>query len=146
MTDSYALSSPSSSSSVSNFVVPAPIQALQLALLQCQPRSVIQFSLRFLNDEKLHASNTNLISIHHAIHMLPFLITRPDDFKDCCCTLFVSAQSTPNLFGDNNNSALAPTGTPYFREYLDGSTICELIQAMDVASLFTTNAVIDEVR
>jgi hypothetical protein len=74
------------------------LSSLQLAICQCRPKSFIQFSIKYFQDEKLPSTFTasstgvaggavgsssssstesqivSIIEENHAIHMLPFLI------------------------------------------------------------------------
>ncbi len=137
------------------------VLGLQSAIVVCQPRSVIPFALRYLQDEKL--ISPSLVPVYHAVQMIPYLITQPDELKDAACTVFCALQSQSTIFSGersnaNGNADILPnppnsTNTnpasvpsPYFREYLDGNQVSEVIQVMDLSSLCQTHPVVDEVN
>lgn len=144
------------------------VLSLQTAIATCRPRSVIPFALRYLQDEKQIAPAW--LPAYHAAQMLPYLITQPDEMKDVACTLFCALQTQANIFSDravaiaNNSTSSATAGgieqlpnppasngtliatTGFFREYLDGSQVSEVIQIMDLPSMGQVHPVVDEVR
>jgi hypothetical protein len=128
---------------------------------------VIPFALRYLQDEKQIAPAW--LTAYHAAQMLPYLITQPDEMKDVACTLFCALQTQANIFSDravaiatnstssataggveplpnppaSNGTLIATTG--FFREYLDGSQVSEVIQIMDLPSMGQVHPVVDEI-
>lgn len=140
------------------FPVSSSVVSLQSALVTCQPRSLVSFSLRYLQDEKQCSSNS--LYIYHAIQMLPYLITQPDDMKDMACTIFCAIQTqgmvnergignveslpNPPLSGAVSAATTTPNATT-FREYLDGNQVSEIIQLMDLPSLGQSHSIVDEV-
>ena len=64
---------------------------LQNAIKLCRPQNVINFTIRYLQDEK-SSSSIQRIEENHAIHMLPFLITQPEEFYNVACTIFCVQQ------------------------------------------------------
>jgi hypothetical protein len=157
-------------------------QNLQSSCLLGRPKSVIQFSIRYLNDEKLTfqfpssfnytmASSVYLqvIEEYHAIHLLPFLITQPDEFRNIACIIFSAEQmnghfskdlhqyatntgsSKPLTLGSNSVDNLKDlskqnnTVTNNYREFLDGNTLLDIIQAMDLPSYGLQMNYLDEV-
>lgn len=132
--------------------IPPCVMSLQAAIMACRPRSMINFSIRFLQDEKNASSNPSLLSILHAIHMLPFMITQSEEFRDISCLIFC-AQQNQQLYLLSSADAISATtaaqllnGANIFREYLDGSQIMEVIQLMDLPSIGLQHAAVDEVR
>jgi hypothetical protein len=124
------------------------ISSLQAALQICKPKAVIPFSIRFLQDEKqyLHSPNLGLV---HAIQMMPFLISQPEEMKDNACIIFCALQSQ-NFSSTESSSLSIPiisqATTNYFREYLDGNQVLDIIQLMDLQSLGLSHAIIEEVK
>lgn len=60
------------------------IRIFEEQVLQCRPRNVISFAVRYFHDEK----NSSKISYAHALHSLPFLLRVPDSFRNAACTVF----------------------------------------------------------
>lgn len=141
-------------SELPSFAVSPSILALQSAIAICKPRSIIPFSIRFLQDEKSIPAAS--LPIYHAVQMLPYLIAQPDDMRDTACSIFCALQTQPNIFNERpgaldslpnpptGSSTAAASGT-VFREYLDGNQVSEVIQLMDLPSLGQSHPVVDEV-
>jgi hypothetical protein len=162
---------------------------LQASCLMGRPKSVVQFAIRYLSDEKVtfqfpvHFNYTmpsnvylQIIEEYHAIHLLPFLITQPEEFRNIACVIFSTeqmhghfAQDLHQYSSNNVSPAIAMTArqsilgsvstdsakdrasgkqsqfSPNYREFLDGSTLLDIIQAMDLPSLGLQQNYIDEV-
>lgn len=141
-------------SELPSVAVAPSILALQSAIAICKPRSIIPFSIRFLQDEKSITATS--LPIYHAVQMLPYLIAQPDDMRDTACSIFCALQTQPNIFNERPgamdslpnppavSSTAAASGTT-FREYLDGNQVSEVIQLMDLPSLGHSHPVVDEV-
>jgi hypothetical protein len=81
---------------------------LESTCVLCKPKSIFQFCLRYLNDEKLslpssviqnfqnHSQQTNIlnqiIEEYHSIHFLPFLLFQADEFRNYACIIFCAEQ------------------------------------------------------
>jgi hypothetical protein len=163
---------------------------LQASCLMGRPKSVVQFAIRYLSDEKVtfqfpvHFNYTmpsnvylQIIEEYHAIQLLPFLITQPEEFRNIACVIFSTeqmhghfAQDLHQYASNNTSQAVAMTArqsvlgsvstdsakdrasgkqsqfSPNYREFLDGSTLLDIIQAMDLPSHGLQQNYIDEVR
>jgi hypothetical protein len=92
------------------------LSSLQLAICQCRPKSFLQFSIKYFQDEKLPTNFTatggssgssssssmesqivSIIEENHAIHMLPFLISQPEEFRNVACIIFCHEQIHGNI-------------------------------------------------
>jgi hypothetical protein len=81
---------------------------LETTCVLCKPKSVFQFCLRYINDEKLSlpssviqsfqnsSQQTNIqnqiIEEYHSIHFLPFLLFQVDEFRNYACIVFCAEQ------------------------------------------------------
>lgn len=83
------------------------LTSLQHAIRLCRPQNVINFAIRYLQDEQrpistntttnttnnnASSSSSSLNEENHAIHMLPFLISQSEEFCNAACTIFCAQQ------------------------------------------------------
>lgn len=170
------------------------LQGLQSSCLLCRPKNTLQFISRFVCEEKLsfHFPTSSLnppsavinqiIEEYHAIHLLPFLVTQFEEFRNTACVIFCAEQMHGHFFrdhhqfvitgggnhetgrvnlasgsndstlgnnnlkkGDVSNNSNSNNNNNSYREYLDGSTLIDIIQAMDLPSYGLQNNFIDDV-
>jgi len=62
----------------------AATRGLEDLVLQCRPSSPIIFAARYFREERQGVRAAYL----HALHALPFLLQRPNEFRSAACTVF----------------------------------------------------------
>lgn len=68
----------------------AATRSLQDLVLQCRPTSAVSFAARYFRDERQTAQASYL----HALHALPFLQQRPNEFRAAACTVYCAIRSS----------------------------------------------------
>ena len=93
---------------------------LQDLVLLCRPACTISFAARYFRDEREGRS-----SYLHALHALPFLLQRYNDFRSAACTIYCAIRSNKGSKG----------GAAAQRGACDANDISEVLRA----SVYGTN-------
>lgn len=101
------------------------IDSLQEAILACRPRNIHTFAIRFFKDEKSPSPEEA-----HAVHMLPFLLYNEQRFMHTACIIYSFHMSADN-------------GA---KQYLEPSTVCGIVERMNLASHGLRSKQVDEVN
>jgi hypothetical protein len=103
------------------------IDSFQEALLIGKPRDAFAFAVQYFRDEKQPSPGDTEEA--HALHLLPFLIFNPRDFRAACCTIYCH----------HINSDAA------YKNFLDGPKVLEILSRMNLHLLGLKVAAVDEV-
>jgi len=120
------------------------LEGLQEAMLIAKPRDFFNFAIRYIQDDRPehhHPSNTNNMNINnhytseelHYIQILPYLINNMKEFQAKACNIYCQ-EIISNSSGES-----------FMKDYLEPSSVLDIIKRMKLESLVMKIKVIDEV-